>query len=518
MAEIAAHNSPGSLVSILKKRIFSLTSVVLVLSVIGSLLITLILVQTNGNLFVVLALISSLLIVGVTFYRVDWGFYVFLFFIFFFDQFGPPGFQSVTSMVGYFLNLNAISWLPSFDQGVVTPMELQLVFLFFVWLLVAAIRQSLSIVRIPLKSPALLFALTLITWIIYGKSAGGDFVVALWETRAFFYLIIMLFFVPQIIRTKEQIHSLLWVCIAGITIKAVQGAIRYAENGFSFGWWPNIVDTYTNHEDPVFMITLFLLLIALTVFRAPTKQKGALLWLLLPLMLGFQSAQRRATYASFMASMLAFIVLLPKEQRNRVLRATVSGAIVFAIYLGAFWNVNSKVGALAQQFKATVTDSEGVRGDKDKESDYYRDAENYNLGFTYRAVPIAGVGFGNPYLTPARMWGVQVLALGKYIPHNQILWIFVEMGVIGGIVFWLFLNSFVFYATVVFRRLTDPYFKAVCTICIVQVINQCVVSYVDMQLTYYRNMTYLGILMGLVVVIDRLDKEKHQVADVAQPT
>jgi hypothetical protein len=513
MAETTSKSSQIT-VNDFQPTILTTRRVVWIVAILGSLVLSVLLVQTNGNLFVVTALVVSLLVIGATLYRLDWGFYIFLFFVFLFDQFNPPAFQSFTSQVGYFLNLNAISWLPTFDQGVVTPMELQLAFLLFVWIFTGAIQGSLHVVRIPLKWPALLFGATLCIGIAYGQSRGGDFIVALWGTRAFFYLLLMLFFLPQVIRTKEQVHTLLWVCIAGISIKGFQGAIRYASNGFSFGYWPNIVETYTNHEDPVFMITLFLLMIAFAVFKTGGGQRRTLLWLLFPLLIGFQSAQRRATYASFMASLVAFIIILPKPEMRRVIKRTTYFVAIFAVYLAVFWNVNSRLGTIAQSFKATVTEDTGVRGEKDKESNMYREAENYNLGFTYRTVPLTGVGFGSPYLTPVRMWGAQGMSLGKYIPHNQILWIPVEIGFLGTFVFWFFLNCYVFYAVRIFVRLNDPYLKAVATICVVQMVNQLVVSYVDMQLTYYRNMTYLGLLMGLILALDRIDV---QLRPVPQP-
>lgn len=67
---------------------------------------------------------------------------------------------------------------------------------------------------------------------------------------------------------------------------------------------------------------------------------------------------------------------------------------------------------------------------------------------------------------------------------------------------------------VIYKRLRDPYLKAVCTVCIIQVINQFVVSCVDMQLTYYRNMTYLGTVMAIVTILDTLDKQQEKDAAV----
>jgi hypothetical protein len=38
------------------------------------------------------------------------------------------------------------------------------------------------------------------------------------------------------------------------------------------------------------------------------------------------------------------------------------------------------------------------------------------------------------------------------------------------------------------------------------VLNQIVISYYDLQLTYYRNMVYLGLLMGLVPALESMDR------------
>jgi len=40
------------------------------------------------------------------------------------------------------------------------------------------------------------------------------------------------------------------------------------------------------------------------------------------------------------------------------------------------------------------------------------------------------------------------------------------------------------------------------------VLNQFVVSFVDMQLTWYRNMIYLGLLLGTMSILEILDQEK----------
>ena len=477
----------------------------------GSVLLSFVLFISNGSFVAGVAVLGLIAIVLITLYRVDWGFYIFIFMVFFFDQYAPPGFPTLGYSAGYFLNMNAISYLPSIKEGVVTPMELQLMLIFLVWVIVAAVGKNIHLTPVPLRFTVIPLFLAVIGSIANGLAHGGDLVISIWETRALFYLGIMFIFVPQIIQTRQQLQTLIWFCIAGISFKAFQGAERYASLGFSFGSWPNVYETLTNHEDPVFIITLVILLIGFSLFQGHASQRRALLWLLPILILGYVAGQRRATYASFVATLLAFVVLLPKRERKTVLRVLVVFLIIFGAYLAAFWNSYSRLGSVAQQFRSTVTGEGNIRGEyKDRTSTLYRLQENYNLGVTFQAAPAVGVGFGKAYDKPLRPWGSD-FALGDYLPHNQILWVFVKMGVIGGFLFWFFFNSFVFRGALVFSRLNDPYLKAFCAVCVVAVINQLVVSYADMQLAWYRNMIYLGLLMGLIPVLERLDKSPSSV-------
>jgi hypothetical protein len=497
---LAHTHFPSLLITSTAKKALGVTLVVG-----GSLVLAAVILLTNGDMVAGLAFLGVLTVALVTFYRVDWGFNIFIFMVFFFDQYGVRGFSSFTDQVGYFLNVNNIYYLPPIREAVITPMELQLLLVLFVWVFVAALRKNVHLYTVPLKFPAALFYIAFVSSIMYGMARGGDFVASMWETRALFYLGIMFIFVPQVIQTKRQLQNLIWFCVAGITFKALQGAIRFASLGFSFGSWPNVYETLTNHEDPVFIITLFVLLMAMLLFHSSSHQRRVLLWLSPLLLLGFVAGQRRATYASFIVTILAFLILIPKRERQKVLRILILVVAVFGVYLAAFWNSYSRLGSVAQQFKSTVTGGGNIRGEyKDEMSIQYRTDENYNLSYTFKLAPLVGRGFGVAYERPLLPWGSS-FALSDYLPHNQILWVFVKMGVIGGMLFWLFFNSFVFRGAMVLARLKDSYLKAVCAVCVVAVVNQFVVSYVDMQLAWYRNMVYLGLLMGLVPVLERLD-------------
>jgi hypothetical protein len=461
---------------------------------------------TNGNAFAVIGVLSVMVVMVVTLYRVDWGFYLFVLLVFVFDQF-PIGGNLIpfTYTLGYLIQLSSIEYLPPFPDGKISPMELHLFFILIVWLLAIAGRSKSPGVKIHIKVPLMLFIAAGVASFFYGIARGGDISFSFWEIRALAYLVLLFIFVPKIIETKEQLQTLLWVMIIGIGFKAFQGALLFASMGFTMGTWPHIYETLTNHEDPLFFITLFLFLLGLVIFGDRGRQQKVLLWLLVPLTLGFIAAQRRATYASFCVTLLAFVVLLSKKDRMVIMKPLLVLVVVFVLYVAAFWNSSyGRFSMVALSVKATITGEGGVRGgDKDYTSTLYRKMENYNLAYSYQVFPIVGSGFGLPFLTPR--WIINFNKLASIIPHNQILWIFVKTGALGGFLFWLFFNSFAFNGARVFAKLSDPYLKAVCAVCVVAIVNQFVVSFVDMQLTWYRNMIHLGILMGLIPVCQNLD-------------
>src|SRR5690625_6934674 len=180
---------------------------------------------------------------------------------------------------------------------------------------------------------------------VYRLRGGGVLRVAIWEVRALFYLCLMYIVVPQIIRTKKQIRVLFWVFISGVAIKAFQGIARFVVLGFTTGRH----DVLTNHEDPVFMVTLFILLAAFIVYRTGGRQAGWLVVLVLPMLLGFYVAQRRAAFASLMVSVAVFIVLLPPAKKRQFMKLFTPVLIALLIYGTAFWNSNSTLGRRSEE-------------------------------------------------------------------------------------------------------------------------------------------------------------------------
>ncbi|MCH8567121.1 MAG: O-antigen ligase family protein [Balneolales bacterium] len=459
----------------------------------------------DGNVPLVAGILYLSFAMFLSVLRLDLSLYLFMFSVIIFDQYAIPGFSSFTMDVRFFHNLKEIPYVPYLHSGVVSPFEIHVFFIATALVIHACVRKSFSFKAIPVWGAFLLFFGSLAFSFAYGIIKGGDIMVALWEVRALFYLCLMYLIVPQVLDTKEHVITLFWVFIVGISFKALQGVAKFINLGFTTGGF----DVLTNHEDPVFMVTIFVLFIGLLLFGAGYKQKVWLFVSLLPMFLGFYVAQRRASYASFMVCIAGVILLLPAIKRIQFLKYFLPVFFLLLLYCGAFWNNDGTYGRPVQMIKTGFVKPDKETNYRDYSSNLYRDFEDYNLAKTVANSPILGKGFGNKYDQPIPLVNIRY-TLRDYIPHNQIYWILVKTGAVGFFAFWLFFNCFAANGTQLFMRLKDPYLKAATLVIILAVINQLVVSFFDLQLTYYRSMLYLGCMMGLLSVIHNIDAREQQ--------
>lgn len=459
----------------------------------------------DGNVPLVVGMIYLTFTLFLSIFRIDYSLYLFMFTVLLFDQYPIPGFASITHDVRFFNNLKEITYVPFFEAGMISPFEIHLLFITLALFLHASIKKDFFYKPLTVWGAFLIFVLCLVAGFANGLRGGGDLLVALWEVRALAYLCLMYIITSQIVDTKKQIYTLFWVIIIGITIKALQGVVRFIDLGFTTGGYAVL----TNHEDPVFMVTLFILFLGFIVFKTGKKQRNWILLFSLVLLLGFYVAQRRATYASLMVSVAAFIIIIPFLKQIQFMKYLLPALIVMGVYGAAFWNASGTFARPVQMIKSGFVAPELETNFQDYSSNLYRDNENYNLAQTVVNNPVTGTGFGKRYDQPIPLVEIRY-PLRDYIPHNQIYWVIVKLGAIGFFAFWYFFNCYVAKGTQIFHRLKDPYLKVITLVIVIAVINQLVVSFFDLQLTYYRNMVYLGCLMGLLPVINELELAERE--------
>ena len=470
-----------------------------------SLAVSGILIMTDGKIEAAVAFIVLLTIVFISFYRADWAFFIFFGMVLLFDQFivSPTG-DPITWVVHYFDNIKGIPYLPHFDAGVMNPLDLQVALMLIGWFIALSTRRMANVQRVPLWGLAILLFIIIAFSLIHGLSTGGDFLPSLWEVRALFYFLLLYFLVPQIIQTRQQIDILLWVMIIMISIKAFQGTVRFAQLGFSFG----NSDCLTNHEDPVFIVDLWILLISFLMFRVKVKQRTALLVLLLLMLTGFYSGQRRAAYAGLIVCLGVFIIMLRPKEKLKFFRILLPILFVVACYSAIFWNHPGRIGAPVQLIKSGFFESDKADAGERYSSNLYREVERYDLAATLQKSPIIGIGFGNKYLEPLFLVPIP-FPLRDWIPHDEILWLIVKMGAVGFFVFFFFIDALLFETAKIGRMLNDPFLRALTIMIAAAIVNQIIVSYYDLQLTYYRNMVFLGTLCGLLPTIKTINRNQE---------
>jgi hypothetical protein len=371
---------------------------------------------------------------------------------------------------------------------------------------------------IPLWGASTLWFAWILVGFIYGMQRGGEFLPALWETRALAYLSILSAFVPQVIRTKEQIANVMWVSVLGIAYKAFEGISRYIENGWSTMGY----EAMQAHEDPVFISGLFIFILALLVFGGNRRQLRTLFILLLPLFLGFQVGKRRAAWASLAVSFAVFAVLIPKKSFMQGMKIVAPLLVLLVMYVVVFWNSSSPLAAPINEIRSGLqkdaAGEEGVLKDRDYYSNLYRKIEDYDLAVTIQRYTVMGIGFGNRYDQPIEL--VQLdFALRDFMAHNNVLWLLTKTGAIGFFLFWFLLNGLAFKGASLIAKLEDPYLKAVCAVAVVCLISLVTAAYFDLHLVRYRTMVFTGTMIGLMGTIETIGKAERTVpaVDIAMP-
>ncbi len=455
----------------------------------------------SGGDLTLLALLAVIPLAGMIWYRPVFGLYLVLAAGLLLEQYAIDGLADpVTGRIPFFSNIGGTEGWNAWTHAnlpwlTANPLEILLVFIAIAMVVRKPKTQRLRIGR--LGAPLLLFLLAVLFAWGFGLLQGGDFKVSLWEIRALFYMGACYLLAANLIRTPGQVRIVGWIVIGTIGIKALQGVYRYV-----VPFHGNLTDIYaiTGHEDALFFNTLLLLAAALVIYGGPLRARVAT-WLLLPFtVFTILATRRRAALFALLVGGAALLFTLPPRHRALLPRIFVPLFLVGLIYVGAFYNSTATIAKPIQMVKSLYQPSDP----RDVSSNEYRNLEQYDVMMTIRRNPILGLGFGRPYEMLVQLPPIP-FPLRDYIPHNEVLWIWLKMGTVGFIIFWLFIASAVVQASLILRRLKDPFFQSLAAMILTLVLMQVVVSYADLQMTFYRNMIYLGVMLGVLVRLDVLD-------------
>lgn len=342
-----------------------------------------------------------------------------------------------------------------------------------------------------------------------GLSTGGDSKTVILEIRPFWYLFITYLLAYNLLSSKSEIRLFFWIAIIAAGIKGLQGCYIYF-----IVLHRNLAGTneIMAHEESFFFVALILLIIIFSLHRRYRPQFYTALAVLPFVVIALAANNRRADYIALLIGVFvswALIFVLRKQAR----KALATGMILFLLlggsYVIAFGTTNHSWAAPARAIMSVVYPS--ATDSRDASSNLYRDIENFDLAYTAKQSFPLGYGFGKPFLQPKILPNIlSEDPVYLYIPHNTIYWVWMRMGLIGFFVFWYIIGSIIIRGCLIVRQLQDHYLRTVAIYIVAITFMEIVVAYADYQLYAFRNVIYLGLLVGILLKLPALDKKLIQ--------
>ena len=251
--------------------------------------------------------------------------------------------------------------------------------------------------------------------IVVGLGTGGNRYVAIWEFRPFLLLPVLYVLVTNLFTTRRHyawlggavllalvVHSLL----ALQTLSTMSAAERTS------------LESLVAHPAAVQLsIVLFVALASWTIRGVPRSLRWLSLVAAVPVGWAWLVSQRRAAVIGFAFSLIVLGMLLTKLN-PRLLRKVAPVFVVVCVgYIGAFWNSQGTAGFPAQAVKTVISPNSISEADRD--SDIYRNIENYDISVTIHAKPITGLGFGQKFYRPIALARHQLLRVLRVHPPQR---------------------------------------------------------------------------------------------------
>jgi hypothetical protein len=390
----------------------------------------------------------------------------------------------------------------------VSLFEVLLLLILLIWVMKGALRGTLRLPHSALSRSIGAFVLMVLVGFGLGLSHGGAFRWAMWEVRPFVYLGVIFWLSASLLHTRRALRAVLWTFVLGNGFKALQGLPIY----FAARHLNPRPDYLLAHEESFFFGLFILLTLGLWIFQ----QRGALrttATALLPVVILSNLANsRRTSWAILALGLVALVVIsyasLP--HRRRLLRRL--GVVVLvcsAVYFPAYWNSQGTIGqparALHSQFQPDA---------RDLTSNLYRVQENANLDFNIRQSHNLGMGFGVPidYALPIQdiRDGPTGDPMLNYTPHDDVLYVWMRLGIVGEALFLLMIAAAIFRA-VQLARVRDQELALFGMLTVCAVFAYLVIGYEDMGFTWFRIALCMGILFGATEAALRLAHEERDV-------
>ena len=425
-----------------------------------------------------------------------------------FEQFPLGIADRATEIVPLFKSFSASAGLGGLY---INPVEVMMSTILLTWVVKGTVNGRLALPRGQLAGAVAVMALAVAIAEAHGLVSGGDFKISLWEVRPWLYLCLMYLLAAELTSNRALLSGILWTIVVTGGLKGGQAIYRYIVLRDVF---PK-PETLLEHEQAVFF-GIFLTLTALLWLFNVRGRLRTVATVLAPIVLFGNMVNQRRTAWIILGVGIALALLLAwiriPERRRSVNITAILLLLVSAAYLPLFWNSTSAMAEPAQAVKSAVSP-----GPRDQSSDIYRVYENYNLGVQIRQTTPFGAGFGRELINAVALPNLtKVDPFILYIPHNQILYIWLRTGLLGALAFWFFIGAAVVSACRL-ARVRDTDYSLLGALAVCALSAYLIEGWYDQGLTSFRVAIFMGCLLGSLEAAHRLNRQQLQkgVADVA---
>jgi hypothetical protein len=393
---------------------------------------------------------------------------------------------------------------------ILTPIEIVIGLALLIWLAKGVSERRLRFHASPLGIMVMVVFGVAVAVELFGLARGGIFHISLWELRPFVYLATAYLLASQLVSRRAALEAILWAMVIGTGLKGIEGTERVFT-------WASIVpkpEAILEHDESFFFSCYILLTVSLWLFG----KRGWLRWvatLLLPFVVTADLGNnRRAAWVILPAGLLALaVVYYVRTPARRMVTAWIVGVLLAmgAGYVTTFKNQGSLVAeparAIWSQFQPDP---------RDAASNEYRTLENLNLAIDIRSAVFTGTGFGVPIDHPIPIFDASNIdPLINFIPHNNILYIWLRLGTLGCVAFWCLVGAAIVSACRLARH-PDRDLALFGALGMFAVMAWLVEGYFDMGIVSFRIILLIGTVLGAVTAAHRMAAAEARAAAAAE--
>lgn len=357
--------------------------------------------------------------------------------------------------------------------------------------------------------PIVLFAGAIGTGFVRGALGGGDLYIGLWELRFLLYIPACYLVARAALRTPQDVANLLGAGLVATALLALEGAYRRIA----------LIDTGTlgvirefayEHEDVLFLAAFTMFLLAAHVFGAFRRARVLGLPLAPVFLYTLLATERRAGIIVLFVGILVVGLTTLFVRRKAFILSALPVMVVTVMYLATFWNATGLLGQPSRAIKSLYEPDP-----RDAASNLYRALETFDIDVTIHSDPVLGVGFGRPFIMAAPLPDLSWWPFWHFETHNNILWIWLKTGVLGYIVFWTMVGGAVSRAAFAAKRLVEPTLRCAALFSLIAIVGTVVFAWVDLGLVSGRVTVLLGVALGVLAVVERIDRSAPRAEAVA---